>query len=83
MAASVVTVTASFTSGSGIVMSACLTSRNPGSAAMIAPNPYSDAVFSAASNAPPTATFEPSMKRRATVRNASSSTVPMPHNNAP
>ena len=35
---------------------------NPGSAAIIPPNPYSDPVFIVASNAPPILGFSPSLK---------------------
>ena len=55
MPASVVTVIASFTSGFEMFLSADWTATNPGRAAMIAPNPYSDAVFIAARRDPDTA----------------------------
>ncbi len=45
MPASVVTVTASLTSGLGMALKASLTTRKPGKAAMTAPKPYSEAVF--------------------------------------
>ena len=64
MPASEVTVTASLTSGSGIAASALATTRKPGSAAMTAPKPYSDAVFIDASSAPPIALLLPSAKLR-------------------
>ena len=83
MPASVVTVIASFTSGLGIAVSAFLITMKPGSAAITAPNPYSDAVFIEASSAPPIAFFVPSANRPITGRNANASTVTMPANNAP
>ena len=52
MPASAVTVTASLTSTPGIAFSPSATTRKPGSAAMTAPKPYSDAVLVAASSAP-------------------------------
>src|SRR5690625_6819743 len=58
MPASEVTVTASCTSGLGMECSASATMRNPGSAAITAPKPYSDAVFMPASRAPLTARSE-------------------------
>ena len=61
MPASAVTVIASLTSGSGW-LSALATTRKPGSAAITAPKPYSDAVFIDASSAPPMADFVPSAK---------------------
>ena len=83
MPASAVTVIASFTSGSGIEPSAFATTRNPGSAAMTAPNPYSDAVFIAASIAPPMAFFAPSAKLAVTGFHASAITLRMPTSSAP
>ena len=62
--ASVVTVIASLTSGSGIAINAFLMTMNPGSAAITAPKPYSDAVFIDASSAPPIAAFVPSANFR-------------------
>jgi hypothetical protein len=62
MPASEVTDTAAFTSGLGTLRSASLTDRKPGSAAITPPKPYSEAVFMAASSAPPTAALVPSAK---------------------
>src|SRR5687768_5039874 len=62
MPARAVTVMASLTSGLGIAASALATTRKPGRAAMTAPKPYSDAVFIAASRAPPIADLLPSAK---------------------
>ncbi|MCY1545908.1 hypothetical protein D9M68_818730 [compost metagenome] len=60
MPARVVTVMASLTSGSGMLLSAFASTRNPGSEAITAPKPYSEAVFIAASKAPETAVLLPS-----------------------
>ena len=60
MPARVVTVMASLTSGSGIFFSASASTRKPGSEAITAPKPYSEAVFMAASSAPETAVLLPS-----------------------
>src|SRR6266702_1239697 len=62
MPASTFTLIASFTSGLGIWESASRTTRKPGSAAITAPNPYSEAVFSEASRAPAIADLLPSAK---------------------
>lgn len=50
---------------------------------MTAPNPYSDAVFMAASSAPATAALVPSAKRPLTCRKANAMTVRMPASRAP
>src|SRR5262245_65946267 len=71
--ASVVTVIAWFTGGSGITLSALRITRKPGNAAITAPKPYSDAVLTPASSAPPTAAFVPSANLRITGPNAQGS----------
>jgi hypothetical protein len=63
MPASAVTVIASFTNTLGIALSPSARTRNPGSAAMTPPKPYSDAVFVAARSAPAIAVLLPSAKR--------------------
>ncbi len=83
MPASDVTVRASLTSTFGTTLSASATTRKPGSAAMTAPNPYSEAVFIAASKAPAMALREPSAKRVVTGFQASTSTLKMPTSSAP
>ncbi|MNY23140.1 hypothetical protein D3C86_1567910 [compost metagenome] len=60
MPASRVTVIASLTSGLGMLFSASASTRKPGKDAITAPKPYSEAVFIAASMAPPTAVRLPS-----------------------
>ncbi|MOA37760.1 hypothetical protein D3C78_1593820 [compost metagenome] len=55
-----VTVMASLTSGLGICLSQSASTKKPGSDAITAPKPYSEAVFIAASNAPLTALLLPS-----------------------
>ncbi len=81
--ASELTDTAAFTSGFGMLLSASLTTINPGNAAITPPKPYSDAVFIAASNAPPTAAFVPTAKRSRTRPNAVNTTSRIPSSNAP
>src|SRR5476649_1560787 len=83
MPASELTDTAALTSGLGTLLSASLTSTKPGSAAMTPPKPYSDAVFIAASSAPPTATLVPSAKRARTRPNAVARISTMPDSSAP
>src|SRR5207249_1147927 len=83
MPASEVTVMASLISGLGIALRASATTRNPGSAAMTAPKPYSDAVFMDASRAPAMADFEPSANLRTTGFQANTSTVKIPASRAP
>src|SRR5476649_669000 len=83
MPASELTDTAALTSGLGTLLSASLTSTKPGSAAMTPPKPYSDAVFIAASSAPPTATLVPSAKRARTRPNAVAMISTMPDSSAP
>ena len=78
--AKAVTVTASFTSGFGIEPRAFATTKNPGSAAITAPKPYSDAVFIEASNAPLTAGLVLSANCAATLRQANNNTETMPKN---
>ena len=80
--ASELTDTAALTSGFGMLFSASLTTRKPGSAAITPPKPYSDAVFIAASSAPATAAFEPAAKRPLTRLNAVSTTSTMPSSSA-
>ena len=64
MPASAVTVIASLTSTPGIAFSPSAMTRNPGSAAMTPPKPYSEAVLVAASSAPAIAVLLlPSAKR--------------------
>ncbi|MNZ98760.1 hypothetical protein D3C78_1180600 [compost metagenome] len=82
MPASSVTLTASFTSGLGMVASAFDSTRNPGSAAITAPKPYSEAVFIAAKIAPPTAVLLPSASRPRTLRKPKISTSRIPDTNA-
>src|SRR5690606_3004875 len=81
--ASAVTVTASLTSGSGMAPSALATTRKPGSAAITAPKPYSEAVFIEASSAPPMADFVPSAKLAITGFQANTRIVAMPTSSAP
>ena len=57
--------------------------RKPGSAAITAPKPYSEAVFIAASSEPATAACVPSANRSATGRKAKTRTVRMPSSKAP
>ncbi|MNL10370.1 hypothetical protein D3C87_1311680 [compost metagenome] len=64
MPASRVTVIASLTSGSGMLLSQSASTRKPGKDAITAPKPYSEAVFIAASNAPLTALLLPSASLR-------------------
>src|SRR5690606_9219146 len=80
---SAVTVTAWLISGSGIAPSALATTRKPGSAAITAPNPYSEAVFIDASRAPPIALRVPSAKLANTGFQANTRIVAMPTSNAP
>ena len=82
MPASTDTVIASLTSGFGMARSAWAMRRNPGSEAMTAPKPYSEAVFIAASKAPDTADLVPSANLEATVRKAKIKTVAIPSSNA-
>src|SRR5205823_10842730 len=83
MPASVVTVMASLTSGFGIARNASRITMKPGSAAMTAPKPYSDAVFIEASSAPATADLLPSANFSATWRKAKTKTVMTPASSAP
>src|SRR5471032_790172 len=83
MPASELTDTAALTSGLGTLFSASLTTTKPGSAAMTPPKPYSDAVFIAASSAPPTASLVPSAKRSRTRPNAVATISTMPASSAP
>src|SRR4029079_9441521 len=78
-----VTVTASLTSGLGIALSAAETAAKPGSRAITPPNPYSDAVLSAASSAPATAALLPSANLASTGRQAKTNTVKIPRSKAP
>src|SRR5258705_13953707 len=55
---------------------------NPGSAAITAPKPYSDAVFTAASRQPETAVWLDFTKVAAIRRQANSTTVAMPRTSA-
>lgn len=66
-----------------IAPSALATTMKPGSAAITAPKPYSDAVFMAASTAPLIAARVPSVKWSTTGRQASASTDRMPTSSAP
>src|SRR5574338_499068 len=59
--ARVVTVMASLMSGLGIAFRASAMIRKPGRPAMMAPNPYSEAVFMEASREPATAAFTAQM----------------------
>src|SRR5215831_15938992 len=81
--ASVVTVIASLTSGFGIDLSASAITVNPGSDAITAPKPYSDAVFIDASNDPATAAFVPSANFALTGLNAKRRTERIPRISAP
>ena len=76
--ASTVTLIASLISGLGIALSASETTTKPGSSAITPPNPYSDAVFIAASRAPATAALLPSANFATTGRHANTNTVRMP-----
>src|SRR5471032_2167143 len=80
--ASKVTVTASLTSGSGMVFSALASTRKPGSDAMTAPKPYSEAVFMAASKAPLTALLLPSASLLRIALKPKARTMRMPINSA-
>ncbi|MDB5308823.1 MAG: hypothetical protein JWO38_3025 [Gemmataceae bacterium] len=81
--ASVVTVTASLTSGPGMDVRAAARARNPGRVATTAPNPYSEAVFRAASRAPATADLEPAANRLVTGLQARTSVLRIPTSRAP
>src|SRR5256885_8692029 len=83
MPASEVTVMASLISGWGMALSAPATTRKPGSAAMTAPKPYSEAVLADASSAPAMADFDPSANLAATGFQPKTSTVKMPARSAP
>ncbi|MNH23466.1 hypothetical protein D3C79_833630 [compost metagenome] len=82
MPASRVTVIASLTSGLGMARSASASTRNPGSEAITAPKPYSEAVFIAASKAPLTALLLPSARRFLIAPKPATSTSRMPSSNA-
>ncbi len=81
--ASELTDTAALTSGLGMLLSASLTTRKPGSAAITPPKPYSDAVFNDASSAPATAALVPLAKRSRIRVKAVSITSTMPSSSAP
>ncbi|MCY1446485.1 hypothetical protein D9M71_630570 [compost metagenome] len=82
MPASKVTVMASFTKGLGMPRKASASTRKPGSEAITAPKPYSEAVFMAASKAPPTALLVPSARRVRMAPKAHTRTIRMPTSNA-
>src|SRR3984893_5158629 len=81
--ASELTETAALTSGFGMLLSASLTTINPGKAAITPPKPYSDAVFNEASNAPATAALVPTAKRSRTRPKGVTTTITMPSSSAP
>ena len=83
MPASELTDTAAFTSGSGMLFRALPTTTKPGSAAITPPKPYSEAVFMAASSAPPTAALEPAAKRSLMRAKAVATTNRIPISSAP
>ena len=66
-----------------LFVTALLTARKPGNAAITPPKPYSDAVFIAANNAPPTAALVPSANAARTRPNAVTTTNTMPSSSAP
>src|SRR6478735_4550319 len=78
MPASALMLTASLMSGLGICLSESAINRKPGSAAITAPNPYSDAVFIDASSDPETADLVPSANFALTGFQASAATQRMP-----
>ncbi|MNP09409.1 hypothetical protein D3C76_1015160 [compost metagenome] len=80
--ASRVTVMASLTSGLGMLFSASASTRKPGSEAITAPKPYSEAVFMAANMAPPTAVRLPSASLPRMALKPNARTTRMPTNNA-
>ena len=80
--ASKVTVIASLTSGLGMPLSQSASTRKPGSEAITAPNPYSEAVFIAASNAPLTALLLPSASLLLIAEKPNTSTTIIPTSNA-
>ncbi|MCY1437718.1 hypothetical protein D9M71_538920 [compost metagenome] len=82
MPASRVTVTASLTSGLGMARSASASTRKPGSEAITAPKPYSEAVFIDASSAPETAVRLPSASLPRMARKPHTSTSRMPSSSA-
>src|SRR5690606_1716793 len=84
MPASVVVVTASLTSGSRKTFpSPLLTVLNAGKEAITAPNPYSEAVLSVASNAPPTDRFKPAVRLFFILPNENKITTRIPMINPP
>src|SRR5207249_4643638 len=72
----------SFISGFEMFFIAPCTTTKPGSAAMIAPNPYSDAVFIAARSDPDTAVWLPLTNDADTLLHAVITTVAMPSTRA-
>ncbi|MNI68857.1 hypothetical protein D3C73_1245740 [compost metagenome] len=82
MPASRVTVIASLTSGLGMLLSQSAKTRKPGKEAITAPNPYSDAVFIAASNEPPTALLLPSASLPRIAWKPNTNTMRMPTSSA-
>ncbi len=82
MPASRVTVIASLTSGLGMLLSASASTRKPGSEAITAPKPYSEAVFIAASSEPATALRVPSARRLRIAAKPLASTSRMPSSRA-
>ncbi len=82
MPASRLTVMASLISGLGIADSASATTMKPGSEAITAPKPNSDAVFIAASSEPPTAVRLPSASLPRRVPKLVASTRAMPSSSA-
>ena len=66
-----------------MALRASLITKNPGSKAMTAPKPYSEAVFITASKDPATAAFVPSANLWLTGLNANTSTVNTPTMSAP
>ncbi len=82
MPANRVTLIASFSSGLGIADSACDSTKKPGSAAITAPKPYSEAVFIAARIAPPTAVLLPSASRPRILRKPNTTTSRIPDTSA-
>ncbi len=79
----VVIETASLTRGLGTAWRLSRINRNPGSTAITAPNPYSEAVFRDASRAPEIAVFVCAANVRKTRRNARPMTVRTPATSAP
>ena len=76
------TVIASLTSGLGMFLSQSASTRKPGNEAITAPKPYSEAVFIAASNEPPTALLLPSASLPRIAWKPNTNTMRMPTSSA-